>query len=253
LTGQLNPASDTGASNQDAITSVTTPNFTGTSNPGAAVTVFAQPTVGGAPTPIAQTTTNNFGIWSANSAALGAGSYIITAKATNSFGQSASVTILPSSRPLVIANTAPTVGTVVYNRTLGQVDITLQDTRAGFNVGSVLNAAEYSFTNAAKRNSPNLVTAVTAQPTSSGATTEMVVLTIKGGKKIKTGTYSLSVLAGIQDVAGNATGHSSVFSVKPGKSLVTPALAKPAAKALAVHDAALSALHASAVHHRRFK
>ena len=67
LTGQLNPASDSGLSNQDGITNVTQPNFNGTSEPGAVVTLVAQPLGGGSAFQIAQTTTNSSGFWSVNS------------------------------------------------------------------------------------------------------------------------------------------------------------------------------------------
>jgi hypothetical protein len=166
---------------------------------------------------------------------------------------------VPASQPLVIDTVGPSVGTVVYNRAAGQLDITFKDSPAGLSLASVLNAAEYTFKSASAKKAPNLVVGVTAQPLSNGATSETAVLTIKGGKKIKTGTYSLSVLAGIQDVAGNSLGRNLAFVVKPGKNQVIPAVAiasaTPAAKvqALAVHDAALSAVHATGKRHRRGK
>ena len=101
------------------------------------------------------------------------------------------------------------------------------------------------------KHAANLVAGITPQPLANGATTETELLTIKGGKKIKTGTYTLTVPAGIQDVAGNSLGHNLVYLVKPAKNKVVPAVAKAAA--LAVHDAALHAVHASAAHHRRIK
>jgi uncharacterized repeat protein (TIGR01451 family) len=257
LTGQLNPASDSGPSNQDHITNFNQPNFNGTSEPGAVVTLYALPTAGGAPIQIAQTTTNSSGFWNVNAGQpISNGSFAINAVANDSLGQSLTQTIVPASQPLVIDTVAPTVGTVSYNRAAGQLVITLHAGPAGINVGTVLNAAGYSFTNATKRGG-NLVVGVTAQPLSSGATTETALLTIKGGKKIKTGTYSLSVLSGIQDLAGNSLGRNFRFVVKPGKNQVIPAIATatPAAKvqALAVHDAALSAVHAAGKHHHRVK
>ena len=49
LTGVLNPASDSGVSNHDAITNVVQPNFFGNTEPGAVVTYTATPTGGGTP------------------------------------------------------------------------------------------------------------------------------------------------------------------------------------------------------------
>jgi uncharacterized repeat protein (TIGR01451 family) len=260
LTGQLNPASDSGVSHQDHITNISQPNFNGTSTPGAIITLYAQSTGGGSATPIGQTTADSSGFWniSANRP-LSNGSFAITATANDSSGQSTTQTIVPASQPLVIDTSAPTVGTIVYNRAAGQLNITFHAGPAGLNAGTILNAAEYTFKSATVKKAGNLVVGVTAQPPSSGATTDTAVLTIKGGKKIKTGTYSLSILSSIQDVAGNSLGRNLAFAVKPGKSQVIPkaaiASATPAAKvqALAVHDAALSTLHATAKRHRRGK
>jgi hypothetical protein len=190
---------------------------------------------------LAPTTTASSGFWSANAnRSLGNGSYVISATATDSLGRSLSSTLLPASQPLKVDTTAPTISSVAYNRAIGQVTVTFQDNLSGLNVGSILNRAEYSFKSSGKR-AANLVTSVTATPTSSGATTETVTLSIKGGKKLKTGVFSLSILAGAQDVAGNALNHTSLYSVKPGKQLVTAAGIKSAA--LTVHDAALSTVH----------
>ena len=249
LTGQLNSASDSGASSHDGITNVATPNFNGTSEPGAVVTLVAQPLSGGSAFQIAQTTTNSSGFWNVNASHISDGSYAITAVASDSFGQTKSTTIMPASQPLVIDTTAPQIGTVVYNKAAGQITVVLQDSPAGFNLGSLVSG--FSFTNAAAKRAPNLVASTAPQPLANGATTETELVTIKGGKKIKTGTYTLTVPAGIQDLAGNTFGHNLVYSVKPAKNKVAPTVAKAAA--VKVHDAALHAVHASAVHHRRIK
>ena len=249
LTGQLNPASDSGPSNQDGITNSAQPNFNGTSEPGAIVTLVAQPLGGGSAFQIAQITTSTSGFWSVNSNHLSNGSYAVTAVASDSFGQTTTATIVPASKPLEIDTTAPQVGPIVFNRTTGQISIVLQDNPAGFNLGSLTSG--YSFTNAAAKNGANLVQGVTPQPLASGATSETVLLTIKGGKKIKTGTYTLTIPAGIEDVAGNTLGQKRAYTVKPAKKTVVPAQAKAAT--VAVHDAALHAVHTSAAHHRRVK
>ena len=149
LTGQLNRASDSGLSNQDAITNVAQPNFNGTSTPGAVVTLVAQPTGGGSAFQIAQTTTNSSGFWNVDTSHLSNGSYAITALASDSFGQTQTTTLQPASHPLVIATAAPQVGPIVFNRAAGQLSILLQDSPAGFNLGSV--SSGYSFTNAATK------------------------------------------------------------------------------------------------------
>jgi uncharacterized repeat protein (TIGR01451 family) len=258
LTGQLNPASDSGPSNQDHVTNINQPNFNGTSQAGTLITLFAQSTGGGTPLQIAQTTTNSSGFWSVNASQhIPDGAYAINAIASDSFGQILSQTIVPASQPLTIDTTAPSVGAVAYNRAAGQVTISLQDNVAGLNLGTVLNSADYTFKKAGTKGAANLVVATTAQPLSNGATAETAVLTIKGGKKLRTGTFALSVLSGIQDLAGNSLGRTLSFLVKPGKNQViaTSATATPAVKvqALAVHDAALSAVHATRKHRHRPK
>jgi uncharacterized repeat protein (TIGR01451 family) len=244
LTGQLNPASDSGASNHDAITNVNQPNFNGTSSPGAVVTLVAQPTSGGSAFQIAQTTTNTSGFWNVNASPIPDGSYVITAAASDSFGQTMTATILPGSQPLTIETAPPQVGTIAFTRALGQLNVTLLDP-AGISSGSLTG---FSFTSASKR-AANLVIGIAGQ---GGVTTETAVLTIKGGKKIKSGTYTLTVPAGIQDIAGNSLGQNLVFSVKPAKSKGGAATVRAAA--LAAHDIALSTVHAAGVrHHRRIR
>ena len=228
VSGQLNPASDSGISNQDRITNVTQPNFNGTSEPGAVVKLVAQPLAGGSAFQIGQATTSSGGFWSINSNVLSSDSYAITANASDSFGQTTSTTIEPASHPLVIDTSAPHVSTVTYNRATGQVSLTLQANLAGLNLASLANAALYSFTNAVGKHPANLVAGLTASPLASGRTTETVTLTIKGGKKIKTGSYTLTVPASIQSLAGNSLGHSLVYVVKPAKNKVAAAVPRRA-------------------------
>jgi hypothetical protein len=101
----LTAASDSGVSSTDNITSDTTPTFQGTADAGSNVTLYA-----GAAT-IGTGTTDGSGNWSITSATLTAGTYTITATATNKAGTSAasaglSVTIETSLA--VAINQAPT-------------------------------------------------------------------------------------------------------------------------------------------------
>ena len=249
LTAQLNPASDSGLSNQDGITNNTQPNFNGTSEPGAVVTLVAQPTGGGSAFQIAQTGTSTGGFWNVNSSTLSNGSYTITAVANDSSGQTTTTTIEPASHPLVIDTAAP--GRAHRFQPDRRPD---QHPPPGQTVRLQSGQCQRPLLFVHERGREELRQ---PRPGRHGAATrqrghsETVLLTIKGGKKIKTGTYTLKVPAGIDDLAGNSLGQTLVYTVKPAKKTVVPAAAKPAA--LTVHDAALHAVHASAAHHRRGK
>lgn len=98
LTGILNPTSDSGKNNLDAITNVTRPNFYGTSQAFSNVTLFEAPTGGGTPVKIGATEAGSNGAWSITSNLLAQGTYTIMASATDQFGLNPTgpVTITPT-------------------------------------------------------------------------------------------------------------------------------------------------------------
>src|SRR5262249_54494148 len=127
LAGALNPASDHGAANFDAITNDNQPNFFGTTLPGTVVKLFATPTTGGTAQLIGLTSANGAGFWSINSFLLGDGSYVITATASDSHGNTPNtITIEPSTHPLVIDTVGPRVTAVSFDRLHGTIDVTFQ-------------------------------------------------------------------------------------------------------------------------------
>jgi hypothetical protein len=99
LTGQLNPASDTGASHHDAVTTVRRPNFLGTSQPGSTVAIFATPVGRHKPIALGKTQANADGSWSLTSrVALSYGRYVVTASALSIDGvTSETIQILPNA------------------------------------------------------------------------------------------------------------------------------------------------------------
>jgi streptogramin lyase len=205
LTGQLNPSSDSGVSNQDAITNVTQPNFFGNSAPGSIIQLFAQATSGGNTFLIGQGVTDASGFWSVNSNVLAQGQYIITAMATDSSGHTvANATILPSSHPLVIDTAGPKVTRVFFDRVHGQIDVTFQDNLSGMDQAQVVSAANYLLTKQNARRGMFLVNKIMASP--GGPTSpEPVVLTFNNARQIRGGTYIFTIFSrGIRDVAGNA-------------------------------------------------
>src|SRR5215472_3748842 len=96
-------ASDSGASNTDNLTNVTTPSFTGTAEAGSTVTLFD-----GA-TPIGTGTANASGVWSITSSALGQGTHSITAKATDLAGNSSVASGALSATIDTAAPSAPSI------------------------------------------------------------------------------------------------------------------------------------------------
>jgi streptogramin lyase len=205
LTGQLNPSSDSGLSNQDAITNVTQPNFFGNSEPGSTIALFAQPAGGDATVQIAQGVTDASGFWSVTSNLLAQGQYIITAMATDSFGHTtAATTILPTSHPLEIDTAGPKVASLSFNRVSGQIDLTFQDNLSGMDQAQVINAANYALSKLHTLRGRYLVNILSATP--GGPTSpEPVVVTINNGRQLRGGIYTFTILSGgIRDVAGNA-------------------------------------------------
>jgi hypothetical protein len=209
VSGMLNPASDTGVSNHDAITSINQPNFLGTTRPGAVVQLFAQ-AVGPGNTPmlVGQTTADALGDWSITTTPLADGSYIITVTATDvPMGSFATAQILPSATegPLVIDTLGPVVSALQYNPLAGQVIVTLQDILSGFDPASVLNPANYILSNASRASQRYALTGIQASAVAGPPNTEQVTLTFNGGQKLRGIHYLLEIISGgIEDIAGNA-------------------------------------------------
>ncbi len=84
LTGQLNPASDSGISNSDGVTNINTPNFFGTTQPGATVvlSVSSATDLDAAPVIVGIGVADAAGNWSIKSNPLYDGFYFVTATAT---------------------------------------------------------------------------------------------------------------------------------------------------------------------------
>jgi hypothetical protein len=215
LAGKLNPKSDSGISNADAITKVRQPSFYGTSEPRSNVTLWAS-TGGGAPFQIAQTVAKADGSWSVSSkVALLDGIYTITATAVDQFGKT--VVTTPASPVvitprLVVDGTGPVVTSVFFDRLHGQIDITYTDNLAGLWDRTLVDASNYTFvkTISAKQHIPYLINSAFVAP-GGNATHETVILTVNGGQPIRGGFYTFTIrsaspvkVSGVQDIAGNA-------------------------------------------------
>src|SRR5262249_49976418 len=153
LSGQLNPASDTGVSDLDAITKVNQPNFYGKSEPFSDVSLFATPSGGGPSVLIGQAEAGRAGSWSITTNRLADGSYTITATVVDESGKT-NVTIPPSpvqllpnatQGPLVVDTVGPQVTHVFFNHLNGQIDVTFSNAVSGLNSNTLADAANYSF------------------------------------------------------------------------------------------------------------
>ncbi len=218
VTGQLNPASDSGASNSDDITNVVQPDFIGTTNqPGATVTLYALAAGSSSPVVVGRGVSNANDAWNITAnQTLADGSYAITAIAVDSSGQtiSSTTTIVPA---LVIDTVGPKITNVSFGRLTGQILVTFQDYGGpgnggvGLNPSSLIDANNYSLMKYNQHGpAAYLVSSISVTP---GAVTgsELVTLQFNGGKYLRGGHYYFAVRSvsptdrtGVRDIAGNA-------------------------------------------------
>jgi gliding motility-associated-like protein len=195
----LASGSDSGVSNSDNITNITTPVFTGTAESGATVTLYD--TDG---TTLLGTATAIGGNWSITSTTLSSGSHTITAKATDAAGN---IGAASSGLGVTIDTTSPTLAISapsVNSTTTGPVTYTLTYADAGF------NAATLS-TNDITLNTTGNATGTIAV-TGTGTTRTVTINNISGS-----GTLGITIAPGTaSDLAGNTApgaGPSAIFTV----------------------------------------
>ena len=101
----LSPASDSGSSSVDGITTITTPTFTGTGEAGSTVELFRSGSIS-----LGSTVVDGSGNWSITvTTALGDGIYSLTAKATDIAGQTGAASTALSLTIDVTASAAPVI------------------------------------------------------------------------------------------------------------------------------------------------
>lgn len=204
-TPQMTTGTDTGPSNADAITSNTTPTFTGTAEPNSVVTLYEGTTV------LGSATANGSGIWSITSTTLSAGPHSLTAKAADS---SSNVSLASSALNVVIDTSAP--GAVALNT----------------NLVALVNAANGATVATLQATDTTAVSYVLATG-SAGNDADNGKFSISGNSLVATqnlsvGTYHVYVQA--TDAAGNTSLQALTFSVvdAPGvTSIVRAGSASP--------------------------
>jgi hypothetical protein len=220
LTAQLSPMSDSGPSNSDGVTNVSNPIITGTTLPGAQLTLVAQSS-SGATTTVATGTAGPDGSFQLTSSPLPDDTYnfIVTSVPTTAGASTTTFTV----GPVVIDTVAPQVTSVTLNPKTGQILITFTDVGDGLYLPSLTNQLSYLLA--------GKVTNVTAISSPSGSVNqETVALTLNGGKKIKAGSITLMLDAqgvNIIDQAGNALAPTFISTPPTGNSVpVGPLTAK---------------------------
>jgi len=223
VAGQLDPASDSGASRTDGITNVVQPTYSGlVDSPGATVAVVAVSNQNGSSTLLGATTADDAGAWRVTSGiALPDGSYTITIYAADRFNPTILVTNA-LSQVLVIDTVGPKVVAAAFQPSSGSAVLNYLDYGGPANAGSgvdlatVRDPSNYAFTfvsTTVRGYRPParwLVGPITVAPgTTTGVQSSTIV--INGGTPIRGGVYQLvarsrsaAAPSGVQDLAGNA-------------------------------------------------
>ena len=187
LTGQLNPASDTGISDNDGITSDNRPDFFGTSKPFSMVSLYARPTGGGSLIALGDAEANAVGAWNIQASLIPDGSFTITVDAVDLYGfETATTQIMPSAQdgPLLVDTVAPAIKDVSLISSEGLVLITFQADASGISLATIDNRNDYSVTGAIRRPGKYRVTGISTESDGGAIGPITVSLTINGGKPL---------------------------------------------------------------------
>jgi hypothetical protein len=287
ITGGIAGSSDTGISDTDGITNDNTPIFVGTSVPGSIVQLFATSTSSASPPKLlGVSATDAAGNWSITSPLLADDTYVIVAKASAPDG---ATSVTATLQTIVIDTVGPTIKSLTFDRFHGQLLIGMTDELSGLDQRSLIDGSNYAFTKANSRPGQFLITRLSATPFVSGSTPQIVTAKINGGRRLRGGQYTLTILSGgIRDIAGNAldgeffgyfpsgnrnpggnfvaildTVRNRIFAPRPVYSTATPNVPPgtpgkasrvlPSPAALRAHDAALAKIHVAKVTRKSVK
>jgi hypothetical protein len=206
VNGTLDPASDTGASHTDLITSDNTPTFKGKTKGGAFVLVIAEGLTH-PKTAIAFGLANADGAWSLTSGTLPDDRYQISFQSIDGGGATAPVLLTSATKPLVISTAGPVITSVVYNARARTITINFLDA-VGLDPSTLSNTAFYSVVG--KRVS---IASIAASAVGTNAT---VVLKLSGGKRLPKKVQLTVISGGIADLAGSALDGEFLGSFRTG-------------------------------------
>jgi hypothetical protein len=220
VSGALSPASDSGVSNLDGITKDVQPVFSGTSEPGSTISLYAVPAGTHIFVPIGTTTTDASGSWSLATIPLSDGDYTINALSVDHFGLASAVTqVMPNAHqgPLVIQTKSPQVENVQFIQKISQVAVTFDDVEGGLDLSSLMNTAAYQLSEPGVKASDLILTGPVLQSYSPTLQTATVLLTLNGGHKFPKNTVNLTIEgSSISDDAGNRLDGSFQGSLPSG-------------------------------------
>lgn len=208
LSGQMNRASDTGASNNDGVTSVTRPIFYGKAEPGSSVTVFAHQ-IGGAVDPITVGTAvaDASGYWALQANTMNPGAYVMTASVFDSVSgalvQNTALAVSSKGSVLVITNTGPSVLSTRILAASSQLQVVFQGGLGGFNMAGLLNSSNYVLQGLNANGTLQRYTATNLVAVPGANNTEIVTITYSVPRG-RIGSYVVTLHAlGLTDLANN--------------------------------------------------
>jgi streptogramin lyase len=217
LTGGLDPASDTGASNTDGITRDSTPRFLGATAANSPVEVIVVRVGATSPTYVGHTQSNLNGSWSVTTSPLPDGTYAAIALVQNATGYVRNQISLVRSG-LVIDTAQPSVSVVSFSPNSGQVVVALPGDPAGLDPSSTLNSSSFVLRPRSGRGKTYANPTLSVSRTPGGPMT--LVATFNGGRRLNSGKYSLMLSSGaLRDLAGNSSiGANLLLSSSTTKS-----------------------------------
>jgi hypothetical protein len=222
LTGNLNPASDSGLSNGiPNTTNVAQPDFIGKSEPFSHVVLFAAALPGGSPVQIGQTQAGSDGSWDIRSGVVLADNhYAITATAVDQFGVTTTTAPVTITANLLIDTTDPVIAGVFFDRLNGRVNYIIKDpvpasgsAPSGVDVPSLEDSSNYLLEKVhPQKNFPGkfIVTNVAVSPDPTLPFAFDVSVTFNNGHILQGGFYLFTIRSaseagghGVQDEAEN--------------------------------------------------
>jgi hypothetical protein len=202
LVGEMDPASDSGVSNQDRVhqrhpAALLRHVRTGVGRAG------VRPAGGRVPGADRRTTADAGGAWNITSNVP-----LADAPTPSSRWRWIAMGVTEATAPLtslVVDTTGPQVAGLTFDRLRGQFTVTLQDERSGLDQRTLIDGANYQITRPRTRPGRLRITSLTATVPSGPSGLQVVTGLINDGRRIGPGSYDiLARSGGITDVAGNA-------------------------------------------------